>query len=169
MAKKQIVKLHPGLVASVQRKSPKVQARRLEVLKFRKAGLTQREIAAKLGVSNRTIETDLEAVFAELREERVIETKGLLDLELARLDSLLKPYYAKALLGNEFALGAALNVLDRRYKLLGLTRPMNINVEMQNLFVPFMEALGVELPPEVSAMVIPVMEKFVLEAGRVEN
>jgi predicted DNA-binding protein (UPF0251 family) len=150
----------------VQTKQAVQQTRRLDVLRMRKAGLSQREIAAKLGIAKRTVQTDLQAIYEELREARVVEGEGLLDLELSRLDSLLKPYYAKALLGDEFALRSALEVLDRRYKLLGLTRPVDINVTVQALLIPFMESLGAELPPEVGAMVLPLLDKFVLEAGR---
>ncbi len=152
------------LVSQTQKKSIIVQSRRLDVLKFRKAGLSQREIAAKVGVSKRTVETDLQAVFEELRAVRVLETEGFLDLELSRLDSMLKPFYAKAIKGDEFALRSTLEILDRRYKLLGLTKAINVNVEVENILGSLMHRLGTELPPEVSAMVIPVLEKLALEA-----
>ena len=115
-------------------------------------------------MSKRTVETDLQAVFEELRAVRVLETEGFLDLELSRLDSMLKPFYAKAIKGDEFALRSTLEILDRRYKLLGLTKAINVNVEVENILGSLMHRLGTELPPEVSAMVIPVLEKLALEA-----
>jgi DNA-binding CsgD family transcriptional regulator len=152
------------LVSQTQKRSIIVQARRLDVLRLRKAGLSQREIAAKVGVSKRTVETDLQAVFEELREVRVLETEGFLDLELSRLDSLLKPFYAKAIKGDELALRSTLEILDRRYKLLGLTKALNINIEVENILGSLMHQLGAELLPEISAQVLPVLERLALEA-----
>ncbi|MFE9844684.1 hypothetical protein [Streptomyces goshikiensis] len=103
--------------------------RRGKAIRMKIEGATYTEIAAALGYSGRN------AACADIRralEKHVIE-EGLAieawrELELARIDSLQQAIWPEAMEGNPRAIEAALKILDRRAKLLGLDSAIKLEV-----------------------------------------
>jgi hypothetical protein len=98
-------------------------ARRAVAMRLRASGKTYRAIAAELNCSVRTayraVTRELERVRARLSEDAA----QLLQLEMARLDSLLAALWPQAQAGNVRAMTAAVRVIERQYRLLGLDAP----------------------------------------------
>src|SRR5947208_16281687 len=99
-------------------------ARRVEALRLRASGKTYRAIAAELGCSVRTahraVVRELETVRAQLAES----AGQYLTLELGRLDHLLAAVWNEAGQGNIRAVVAAVKIIDRQCRLLGLDAPV---------------------------------------------
>lgn len=106
------------------RSSPrKIEAaeRRIQALDLRKAGLTYQAIADRLGFKSpasakKTVDTALD----EMREIYREQAEQLIELECQRLDRLLQGLWLKAAGGNPRAVEAALKIMERRARLLGL-------------------------------------------------
>ncbi|MBF6332388.1 sporulation transcriptional regulator SpoIIID [Nocardia transvalensis] len=81
------------------------------------AGATIRAIADKLGVSKTTAHRDVAEALAEIKRE---PAQAVLDMELHRLDAMLLGLYPTAVRGDVKAVLAALKIMDRRAKYLGL-------------------------------------------------
>lgn len=97
-------------------------------LELRKAGATYDDIARRLGYSNRSaarrlVVRALERTVSEPADE-------LRTLECARLDALLQALWPKAMEGNPRSVEVALQVMDRRARLLGLDMPQRRVVEV---------------------------------------
>lgn len=101
-------------------KAAEMEERQIKVSRLLLQGKTQRQIAKELGVSQRTVSNDVQAVRAEWRDRRVdlIETKAMEDL--ARTDVALHAIQAAIEAGNEWKIDRLMNVLDYRAKVLGL-------------------------------------------------
>jgi transcriptional regulator with XRE-family HTH domain len=93
-------------------------------MELRKKGLTYREIAAKEGVSHSTVQ---EAVVRRLSDTVAEPANSLRELELERLDALLKAVWTAAELGDPDAVASALKVMAQRHKLLGLEAPSKVH------------------------------------------
>lgn len=94
--------------------------RRIQALHLRRAGVSQRDIAAQLKVSLRTIQRDLEAALADLAAEQRQGAEALRTLEAERLDALQVAYWPKAMAGDLPAAQLVLRILERRARLFGL-------------------------------------------------
>lgn len=102
----------------------RVAERRRQVAKLRLAGVRdQRTIARTLGVSLGTINADCRALDAEFRAQAAVDTGLELELQLERLEQLHASVWAKAVRGDLRAIDAALAVMRRKAKLLGLDAP----------------------------------------------
>jgi hypothetical protein len=97
--------------------------RQLQALELRKAGYSYRAIGERLGISHVQAYTDVNAELARLTELRKDSTEELRELELERLDVLLKGLEPMARVGNPGAVNSYLRVMERRAKLLGLDAP----------------------------------------------
>jgi DNA-binding CsgD family transcriptional regulator len=91
--------------------------RRAKTLELRRQGRSFQEIAARLGISDRTAHRDVSISMAQIVAEPATH---LLQLELLRLDEMQKGFYAAACEGNIAATNMCLRIIDRRAKLLGL-------------------------------------------------
>jgi hypothetical protein len=96
-------------------------------LELRKEGKTFEEIAKEAGYSCRQSAYDaVKRAMAAITREPAVE---LIELELARLDSMWGSYYIKAQAGNVLALEACLKIMQRRAKLIGLDAPSESRAE----------------------------------------
>ncbi len=127
-------------------------------LELRKAGATYDEIARRLGYSNRSAARRL--VVRALDRTVSEPANELRTLECARLDALLQALWPKAMEGNPRSVEVALQVMERRARLLGLDAPPRRVVEVLTADVverAIQElereiiALGGEVPPELPA------------------
>jgi hypothetical protein len=91
-------------------------------LRYRKMGLTYGEIAERLGM--RSSQTAWSAVESALKRTLQEPADYVRKLELGRLDAMFIPVYINACRGDLAALSAALNIMTRRARLLGLDAPL---------------------------------------------
>ena len=109
-----------------------IEQRRGQVAILLRGADKVREIAAKLNVAPSTISEDIKA----LRSEWVVRRKKAdqeFDLDLERLDDLLRGIYLTAKQGNLSALDRALAILDRRARMFQYDqqpRPVKSEIDM---------------------------------------
>lgn len=98
--------------------------RRTKALELRKAGLTFAQIGKALGgCSEQRAHKLVTDELRRLNAKRSEVAAEVLRLELERLDALLFSVWTKAKAGNSRAVAAALAIMARRAKLLGLDAP----------------------------------------------
>jgi len=110
-----------------------IATRREQSLQFRRAGLSLRDIAARLNVDPKTIHEDIRVMLAEAIKENVDSAEQLRALEIERLDRMLLSLSPmlnpaafpgqKAPLPDLKAIDRALRISEHRAKLLGLYAP----------------------------------------------
>lgn len=105
-----------------------IAERKLQALDLRKAGYSYRAIGKKLNVSHEQARQDIEEELRRLAEERKDEATELLQLELERLDMLIKGLEPMARIGKPDAVNSFLKCMERRAKLLGLDAPVKADV-----------------------------------------
>lgn len=94
--------------------------RQLKALDLRKQGFSYRAIGEKLDVDFTTAYKDVMKELARLAKERDGKVEELRELELERLDMLIKGLEPMARVGNPGAVNSYLKVMERRAKYLGL-------------------------------------------------
>ena len=104
--------------SSHRRTRPK--QRQQQAWQLRLAGHSLREIARQLGVSIGTVCGDVQRAFQEYQEQWRAEAKHFAELDLARIETILARLWPGVLQGDVKSCLAALRVLERRAKLLGL-------------------------------------------------
>lgn len=102
--------------------------RQLQALELRKQGLTYRDIGDKLSISYQQAHNDVNAELKRLAALTLDCAEELRQLELERLDMLIKGLEPMARVGNPGAVTAYLRVMERRAKLLGLDAPVRQEV-----------------------------------------
>lgn len=112
---------------------PKTEAKRLaarqrrpKVIVYRMSGASTRDIAAKLGVSQTTICNDLTAAYKEFAEAEANLTAQLRALEAERLDKLQSAVWVQALTGHPDSIRTVLSIMERRARIFGLDRPVQL-------------------------------------------
>lgn len=98
------------------------EARRKQVAANLLAGLTYRQMAEALGVSLGTITKDVRLIIDHWRKEQVEDVDGWMQVQLRRLDTMLKAIWNDVLNGDLKAADTALRIIERQSKLLGLDR-----------------------------------------------
>lgn len=101
--------------------------RRVKALELRKAGATYRKIAELMGCSGTRA---FEYVQDALKETQKEPAKAVRELELERLDQMLRAIWPDVLRGNRLAIDRALAIQDRRARYLGLDAPQRRIVEV---------------------------------------
>lgn len=104
-------------------------------VELRIGGHTYAQIALKIAesegaekpVSTVSIHKMIKRSFTRLREHTDIVTADLRQMELERLDVLLQGLWADAKDGDKAAVHQTLAVLDRRYRLLGIEAPTEVD------------------------------------------
>jgi hypothetical protein len=97
--------------------------RQLLALELRKMGLSYRAIGTKLSVSHEQARQDVEAELESLSKEREGKLEQYRQLELERLDGIMKSLDNWVSAGNPQAVMAYLKAMERRAKLIGLDAP----------------------------------------------
>lgn len=127
------------------KRSPKntVSAQReLEALRLRALGHSFDEIGAALGITRQGATKAYDRGMAGLKEETKKAAEHALEMELFRCDLLQKGLMPAATAGETHAALAALRVMDRRAKYLGLDAPSKSEITGKDG-----EALGVFAMP----------------------
>ena len=97
-----------------------------QALDLRIAGASYRQIAAALGVSQKTAYYDVQGALGTLDAVVAVKAERLRDLEAARLDRLNAALAPGIKAGQPAAVFAAVKIMERRAKLLGLDAPTTI-------------------------------------------
>jgi len=98
-----------------------VDKRRAQMLDLRIEGYSLRAIGEKLGMHHSSVAEAIESELAELTRE---PAERLRTVELERMDAMLVGLWPKAKTGDVASVQAALGVMARRAKLLGLDAPV---------------------------------------------
>lgn len=113
-----------------------IAARRVQVARLILAGKSYRQIAADETVnvkSTRTIHTDVMAILADWRSERLTEITDLIAVESARLDALTGALFTildgktESTQNKIRAADSLLKVAERRARLFGLDKPLKLD------------------------------------------
>ena len=108
--------------------SAKSTDRRYEAIQLRREGKSYRDISAALGCSVSTAFSDVQKELQEVRKKTREDAETVRDIELERLDLMLKALFPKAQAGDTKAACTILKIMDRRAKYLGLDAQEVINI-----------------------------------------
>lgn len=125
--------------------------RQRQALQLRAAGLSYRAIADQLGYAGPS--GAFKAVISALDDTVREPAREVRVLELERLDRLLAGVWEKATAGDIQAVAAALRVMERRARLLGLDAPdksVALEVELEQ----FLSALPVDFQEAIRARIL---------------
>lgn len=100
-----------------------IQERKLRALDLRKAGYTYRQIGEECGVAHTTAYKDVANAMKDLAAVELDKADDIRRMELERLDGLWRGLWQGATEGDPACIRAALGVMERRAKLLGLDAP----------------------------------------------
>ncbi len=123
-------------------------ARRAEALRLRAAGKSYAEIARALGVNESTAWRLVKKEFDRLNAATRETAHEVRRLELDRLDGLHEALWPSAKSGNTQAIFAALKVMERRAKLLGLDAPTKVGLEGANGEITTEDIIALALSPK---------------------
>ncbi len=108
-----------------------IAERRVKALSLRKSGASYRQIASHLAVSLHTAWDDVQAELNALRALATNEATELRDLDVHRCDEMLLGLWPSVRRGEAKSVIAAVRVMDRRAKLLGLDAKQQIELSGQ--------------------------------------
>ncbi len=115
-----------GTTAKRDAKRARIALRRKRALDLRVAGASYEQIAAALKLADKSnARRDILEAIAEITREPAEE---VLALELARLDAMFMGLWPEARKGDTHAVRAAIRVMDRRAKYLGLDEPDEVKL-----------------------------------------
>lgn len=129
--------------------------RQVQALALRKAGVSYEQIASALGYASGS--GAYQAVHRALRKMLKEPAEEVRDLEVARLDEMLRALWPGVQAGEPKKVLAALRVMERRAKLLGLDAPAKIDVRhmIEELAREF------DMTPEQAAAAVAEAERIV--------
>lgn len=119
------------------REKADILARQILAIDLRRAGYSYRAIGERLKVSHETARQDVESELERLAKLRDGKVEAERELELERLDMLMKALAPMAQVGNPGAVNSFLKCMERRAKLLGLDAPQKIAPTDPNGNEPF--------------------------------
>lgn len=105
--------------------------RTLEALKLRQAGYTYDEIAARTGYKSKG--AAFKAVSRGLKITLREPANQVRELEIGRLDAMIKALWPNAERGNLGAVDRVLKIMERRAKLLGLDSAQEITINFEKM------------------------------------
>ena len=123
-------------------RSLSVAEKRLLAIQLKAMGYNYLEIGKKLGVSNVTASKYVHKAIEERNAKQADATEDLINIEIERLDSMLKAISQQVSKGHLGAIDKAIKISQERRKLLGLDAPKKLaNADGDDLFSGFIEAL----------------------------
>lgn len=122
--------------------TPHVLARRIKALELRKQGFSYRTIADTIGVNVSTAYHDVQASMQILRDLEMSKAEDVRGIELERLDRLLLAVWGNATDGDDRAVRAALSIMERRSRLLGLDAPQKSEHSGEVSFIELARSLS---------------------------
>jgi hypothetical protein len=107
--------------------------RRIEFLELRKEGLTYDEIGRRMGVCRITAMNIVRDEMKRLLKDCSETAEEVRGIELARLDGFLVALGEKIKRGDVSAITAAIRLMERRSKLLGLDSAQQVQVSLSDM------------------------------------
>ena len=92
-------------------------------MQLRKAGVGYADIGTALGISTAGAYKSVMRALELLAEKTNENAEHVRDIELQRLDAMLKALWPRVLSGDEKAIDRVLRIMDRRARYLGLDAP----------------------------------------------
>src|SRR5262245_34850770 len=129
--------------------------RRAEIVRLRVEGRTLQAIADEIGLSRSAVHESLTNELKKLADRSQEEAAVYRELTLARLEALFAALWPQAQAGHVPSVNAAVSILDRQAKLLGLDAPSRhetkLTVERMTdaELIAEAERLGLPVPPEL--------------------
>jgi hypothetical protein len=117
---------------------------RLQALRLRKEGYTYDAIGTALGISRQRAHQLVTEELAKLRAEVAEEALEVRQLELERLDAMLRILARKVKRADLDAIQTVLKVMERRAKLLGLDAPRQFEVLLKREVKALADELGLD-------------------------
>ncbi len=121
------------------------QKRREEAVELRMAGLTYKQIGARLGICESAAYKTIMTAMKESLDKTEQSTKELRALELLRLDRVQVAIWSRCLNGDLKALDRLDKIMNRRASLLGLNSPTK---------TAFTDPSGTEESEKVSGVIV---------------
>ena len=94
--------------------------RRRQAFELRKRGLSFDEIGDRLGITRQSAHALVTNMLTEMAEQTKTDVKAVLEMELARLDTMIAALWTMAETGDLEAIDRAVKLMERRAKYLGL-------------------------------------------------
>ena len=126
MAIKTYLPVPPNLRNMPKNRAIRIVERRHKAMGLRRSGMSLEAIARECGVSMKTTQLDIYTCLTELVELTAQETDAYRELELQRMDIMIKAIWPKVEAGDLWAIDRAVMLADRRAKFLGLDKPMSL-------------------------------------------
>ena len=104
--------------------------RQQAALEYRISGFTYRQIAAHLGVSEKTAYYDVQGSIDAIEDIKADRAERIREMELLRLDRMTAALNTAANAGDIRAIGQQVRIMERRAKLLGLDAAIQIKQEV---------------------------------------
>lgn len=151
--------------------------RRQKAISLRKAGASFQAIASKLSqeygekYSRVHAFKDVDACLTDIKELTTHDAEELRTLELERYDNYLLSLGPKIQQGNERAIATAIQISDRRCKLLGLDAPVKVKIEegVENELRQFLDGLSTVLDNDTFQRVLQGFNTLQARAGQAEG
>lgn len=155
----------------------KIIERRQKAVGLRKSGATFAQISAALSkeyglkYGRDHAFKDVDAALNDLVENTRHESESYRQLELERLDDLLRNLQEGIRAGDTRSIDSAIKVSDRRCKLLGLDAPVAVKIEEGIEFElrEFLTQLGTVLDGETFRKVLTAYDSIHARAGEAER
>lgn len=129
----------------VSRKRIRATLREQKALELRLSGKYYHEIATDMKMSIEGVRQCVLRAMDRLLVQVSETAEEVKQLELARLDAMLRGLWVKALRGDVRSIGAALSIMDRRARYLGLDAPKLIEVDWRQEIAKLQEAGETEM------------------------
>ena len=102
--------------------------RERDALTYRLGGMKQWEIAEKLGVTTQAVSKMLKRVLEETAKEISEDAGKLRAVQLERIEMMIRGLWSRAITGDEKAIDAVRQLLNRQARLLGIDAPQRTEV-----------------------------------------
>lgn len=119
----------------MKNRSAEVIEKERRAVELRLSGYSYPEIAAELGISVSNAFNRVQSALTTTIAKTAEDAEKVRNMELHRLDALLRPLYAQAKAGDPKATEMCLKIMDRRAKYLGLDSPEKLKLESDGISI----------------------------------
>lgn len=118
---------------------------RLQALRLRKEGYSYEAIGTRLGISKQRAHQLVTEELAKLREETPEAAEAVRQLELERLDAMVRILAYRVKKADLGAIQTVLRIMERRAKLLGLDAPQQFELLLKREAQALADELGLDV------------------------
>ena len=142
-------------------------------MQFAKFGLTYRQIKAALAqkhdikVSTSTVRRDVESCLKNARERASRNSDILLNLQMERLEDLMKSHWVDARKGDTKAAGVVMAAMDRMNRLMGIEAPKRVQLDAPDDANPIPVKQDISLEIDLSSLSKEDIQNLEAVLGRV--